>query len=488
MEPTETAAPSPLPDLAGDGPLKLSVEQAALLSLRQNRELSIEQLNPVIADAFEQIERGRFDPQVFANAEWVNEEVSETDRATGSQFSVRGTDTAGEAGVRQALPTGTDVEVGVSQERSISNRSPEQQEARVGLTVTQALLRGFGTPVNLATIRQAQLETAASRYELRGFTEALLADTEIAYWRHILAQREIVIFEESLDIARRQLDEIEQRIEVGVLAQTDAAAARSEVALREQALITARSNLTARRLELLRLINPAPASSLTRELETTSTPEIEANPIDDLDDRMRVAQLRRPDLGEARLRLEQNRLETVITRNGLLPRLDLFIALGKTGFADTFPDSFRELDGPTYDVTAGVRFSHYLGNREAEGRDLVARASRQQAAAAVHNLEQLIELDVRLAVNEAERARQQIAATTATRVLQEATVRAEIERLQVGSSTTLLVAQAQRDLLVAQIGEVEAVINYRIALVRLYLAEGSLLERRGLTVAVEPTP
>jgi outer membrane protein len=33
---------------------------------------------------------------------------------------------------------------------------------------------------------------------------------------------------------------------------------------------------------------------------------------------------------------EQQRLETVVTRNGLLPRLDFFITLGKTGYADSF--------------------------------------------------------------------------------------------------------------------------------------------------------
>jgi len=59
---------------------------------------------------------------------------------------------------------------------------------------------------------------------------------------------------------------------------------------------------------------------------------------------------------------------------------------------------------------------------------------------------------------------------------------AEQERFAVGSSTALQVAQAQRDLLNSQIAEIEAIVNYRIALVRLYLAEGSLLERRGISV------
>jgi outer membrane protein TolC len=320
----------------------------------------------------------------------------------------------------------------------------------------------------------------ASRYELRGFTEALLAETEIAYWNFVLAKKEIEIFEQSLAVAQQQRKEVELRIEVGILPEIEAAAARAEVARREQALINARSLLEERRLRLLRLINLPPHGRLDRHVNATSHPDLNPESITDLPDRVLLAEKKRPDLNEARLRLRQNRLETVVTRNGILPRLDLFIALGKTGFADTFSDSFRELDGDTYDFTAGFRLSHYLGNRAAEGRDRAARASWQQSVEAVDNLLQLVRLDVHLAVNEVERARKQISASSATRVLEEETLQAEKERFDVGASTALLVAQAQRDLLVSLIAEVKSVVNYRIALVRLYLAEGSLLERRGV--------
>jgi outer membrane protein TolC len=65
-------------------------------------------------------------------------------------------------------------------------------------------------------------------------------------------------------------------------------------------------------------------------------------------------------------------------------------------------------------------------------------------------------------------------------MLQEQTLEAEQERFSIGSTTSLLVAQAQRDLLVSQLAEIEAIVAYRVALVSLYLAEGSLLERRGI--------
>jgi outer membrane protein len=480
---TEALEQTTLPDLSAGGPADVSVEQAVLLALRRNRDLKVAELTPVVVGSFEKIERGPFDPEVFAEGSFSREEAIETARSTGEQFAVRGNDTAIAAGVRQTLPSGADVTLDVSQTRDISNRTPEQQTARVGLTVTQALLRGFGPAVNLAAVRQAQLETEASRYELRGFIEALLAETEIAYWRFVLAQRKIEIFERSLEIARRQSDAVQQRIEVGVLPRTEAAAARSEIAVREQALIDARSELQAARLLLLRLMD-APLNRAGPGGGIVPTSDLERAPeaLDDLDARIALAGELRPDLNEARLRVDQNRLETIRTRNGLLPRLDLFIALGKTGYATTFFDSFSELDGPTYDFTVGLGFSQFIGRSAAEGAYEGALASRLQAAEAVKNLEQLVELDVYLAANDAERARQQIDASATTRQLQEETVQAEIERFDVGASTTLLVAQAQRDLLESQINEVESITNYRIALILLYLAEGSLLERRGIAV------
>jgi outer membrane protein len=309
--------------------------------------------------------------------------------------------------------------------------------------------------------------------------EALVAETEIAYWRYVLAGGQIAIFEQSLDIARRQLDEVKQRIEVGTLPR-NAAAARAEVARREQALLEVRSILEDRRLRLLRLMNASSNEQFGLEVEPTSPPQTTADPLTNLDERLALADRMRPDLNEARLRLERNQLEVVRTRNGLLPKLDLFINLGTTGYAESFSEAFRNLDGDTYDLAAGIRFSAFLRNRQNRARDLAARASRDQAEAAVGNLRNLAQLDVRLALNQTERARQQIDAGAVTRALQEQTLQAEQERFSVGASTSLLVAQAQRDLLVVQLAEIEAIVDYRIALVSLYLAEGTLLQRRGI--------
>ena len=109
-----------------------------------------------------------------------------------------------------------------------------------------------------------------------------------------------------------------------------------------------------------------------------------------------------------------------------------------------------------------------------------AQLSRTQAQDALDNLDQLVEVDVRIAYIEVNRTKQQITATSVTRRFNEEKLRTETEKLRVGKSTSFLVAQAQRDLLVSRIAEVQALANYLKALIDLYRQDGSLLERRGI--------
>lgn len=461
----------------------LSLEQAVMLALQGNQELALRQLAPLLAGTFARIERGVFDPELYGEFSYARETASETSRSTRERFSVKAEDLENSFGWRQQLPTGTEIDSGLSYLRSRSNRTPEQQELRLGLTVTQALLRGFGPAVNLVTVRQAELETQASQYELKGFVEALLAEVEIAYWEYVFERRGREIYESSLAVARRQLYEIDRRIEVGVMPRNAAAAARAEVARRQQELLDAESRLEVARLKLLRRLFLSGSDPYAFQINPVSPPRLAAEALTDRDERLQLAAKLRPDLAEARLRRRQRRLELVRTRNGLLPKLELFIDLGKTGYAESFSRAWDNLDRENYDLTAGIRLSHYLGNRAAKARDFGARIELAQAGAAIANLENLIQLDVRLALNEVERARRQIVAGEVTRRLQEITLQAEQERFAVGAGTSLLVVQAERDLLQSRLAEVEAVIAYRIALVNLYLAEGSLAQRRGISLA-----
>jgi outer membrane protein TolC len=211
--------------------------------------------------------------------------------------------------------------------------------SRIGVSVTQPLLRGFGLDVNLAALRQAGIDVKMSQYELRGFAEDLVASVQATYWDYALAQQQIAIVTQSLELAQQQLNDVTYRIDVGQRAETELAAAQAQVALREGNLIDARSALARTRLDLVRQINPDGADMWNRDVILRTRPSVPEVDLGSVEEHVAIAMRMRPDLNQARLQLQKDDLTVVRTKNGLLPQLDLFVDIGRTGYANSFSGS-----------------------------------------------------------------------------------------------------------------------------------------------------
>lgn len=469
-------------NLPEKGPLKITVKDAILIALENNRSLVVERLNPSIRQTFEDQERAIFDPtveaEVFArrnDSKSLNQSGSYTESSVNDVYK-------GSISFKEFFPTGTFVEAGAITNTTDSNLYNDPfSSTRLGLSVTQSLLRGYGTDVNLARLRQSQLETEITQYELRGFSESLLAQVETTYWDYALSQRQIEIVEESLKLAKQQIAETEEMIRVGAMAEAELAAAQAEVAAQQQGLINAKSTMESTRLRLLRLINPPGQTLWYRDVTLVHPPTLPEIKLDKVEAHVALAIRMRPEMNQARLNIQLEDLEVVHTKNGLLPRMDLFITLGKTGYSDSFSGSVSDITGDSYDAMAGLNFEYPIFNRDARAQHRRAILRKDQGEMALDNLKQLVELDVRNAYIEVNRTKEQISASSATRKFDEEKLRIETEKFRVGKSTNFLVAQAQRDLLISRIAEVQALTNYLKALIDLYRLDGSMLVRRGIS-------
>ncbi|MFO7535500.1 MAG: efflux RND transporter permease subunit [Kiritimatiellia bacterium] len=450
--------------------------EAVLMALEHNRSLEIQRLEPLIAHTFEEAERAAFDPAL--GGEVASARTRTFPRSTEQPETVE--ENSATAFASQQLSTGTRVGLEGRGLRESRDTIADRYSTGLDLTLTQALLQGRPVAVNLASLRQARLDVDISVYEFRGFLESLVAEVETEYWNCALARRRLRIYEEALQVAEQQLREIDHRIRVGSLPETERVSAQAEIALRREALINARSTLSLAGLRLLRLIDPAALAGPHAEPVPSTVPEspgIEPAP---LADHVALALRRRPELNQVKLQIEKGDLEIVKTKNGLLPRLDLFARLGSTAYADSFGKAARDLDAGEPDYEIGLRFSFPPINREAKAVHRRAMLNREQADLSLKNLSDLVRIDVESAHIEVLRAREQIAATAITRQFQAEKLRVEQAKLSVGRSTGLLVAQAQQDLINSQVAEVESVVASLQALVRLFRLDGSLLERRGL--------
>jgi outer membrane protein len=461
--------------------LTVNIEQAILMAMANNHSLVVEKMNPEITGTFEKEQRSIFDPVLGAD---VSQKRTVSDRLSraGSSTENQILDTiTGDISLDKYFSSGTTVSIdGSSSYTDSSLYSDTFVSNRLGITVTQALLQGADVHANMASIRQASIDALISEYELRGFTEVLLDQVEQTFWDYALAKKQIDIYTDSLDLAQKQMDEVEERIKIGTLAETELAAAKAEYALRRENLINARSDLSMVRLRMLRLLNPSKEIDWNMEISLQYQAALPEITLDDVEQHVQVAMKMRPDLNEARLRIKRGELEVIKTKNGLLPRLDAFVTYGKSGYADSFSSALSNMNDDRYDAAVGLTFQYPVSNQAAQARHTRSVLSKDQMLKSLDNLIQLAQVDVRSAYIEVMRAREQITATTATRALQEEKLRVENEKFNVGRSTSLLIAQAQRDLVESQIAEIQATVNYLKSLVSLFDLEGSLLQRRGI--------
>ncbi|MDZ7696150.1 MAG: TolC family protein [Deltaproteobacteria bacterium] len=175
---TPDKRPTPFPP----GPLKITTTDALLLSLENNRSLVVERLNPSIQKTVEDVERAVFDPETNAVIFAGRTDGERLARAGSTTETYRSDNVDGLISLKQFVPTGTTVSLEASTEMDNSSLYRDTfYWTRLGMSLNQAILRGYGTDVNLVRLRQARLETRMSEYELRGFTQALVAEVEETY-------------------------------------------------------------------------------------------------------------------------------------------------------------------------------------------------------------------------------------------------------------------------------------------------------------------
>ena len=271
---SKTKAKKPTKNKSFNSPLKgsirLTIADAVLLAFEHNLSLGVERLYPLKSRTYEDEKKSVFDVVLGAGISGGREEErkDDTDHTITNTFSTT-------LSLSKYFTPGTEVTLGVTGRTTDSDtKDGRDTTTNLEVEITQPLLRGYGSKVNLVALHQAELTTKISHYEFRGFCESLLAEVEKAYWNHALALRQVEIVQQSLEIAQRQLKETQEMIRVGVRAETELPATKAEVATQKQALIEAKSASERTRLSLLRLMNPPGDGLFERELVLAHPPTL----------------------------------------------------------------------------------------------------------------------------------------------------------------------------------------------------------------------
>jgi outer membrane protein TolC len=344
-------------------------------------------------------------------------------------------------------------------------------------------LRNAGLPVNLVALRQARNKAAQSKFVFQATVLDTVRQTELAYWELVLANEVLKIREFAVKLAEEQLKRNEDLLAVGKAIEGDVMAARAERASRMADLADAQAAIRTQTIGLVRLLNPAAARQWTLTFEPTDPPDAVQTPLDAGASEQLAVQYR-PELAQARLDLANSDLDVLKAKNGLLPEVDLVSSYGKTagstGASGTTSSGTGGGGSESYQV--GIQLQTPLFYRAERARRQRAVLTRDQAERSVANLEQSIGAGVRQAAVEVERQWERTGATEEAMKNRTEQLRVAQGRYEVGKTTNLDLLLVQRDVIQTRVDGVTARAKYIEALTSLYAAEGTLLERRGISL------
>jgi outer membrane protein TolC len=358
----------------------------------------------------------------------------------------------------------------------------DSSSGNVGVTLTQPLLKNLWIDSTRLNIRVAKNRLKYSEQGLRQQLISSVTAVANAYYELIYAQQNVQVQQKALDLAQTQLDQDNQRVQIGTLAILSVQQDESQVAQSQANLIAAQSTLATDQNTLKNLLTDnyfqwhdtdiQPMEALLAPPQTF-----------DLQVSWTKGMAERPDLLQAKLNVEQSGIQLKYDRNQLLPELDLTGSYGYNGAGREFDnavDQTGEGNAPFYSY--GAKITMPLGNIGPRNQYKASKAALQQIELQFKQLEQNILVQIDNAVKQAQSAYQSVQATRQARVYAEAALDAETKTYAVGKATTFEVLTYQNNLTAARSQEIRALANYNEALANLAQQEGSTLERYNINL------
>jgi len=492
LVPAVATASGALPGIDEEDPRRIAVftaEDVLNIALENNLDISISKYDPLISEADVTLAKGEFDPLWllgFLEREEKNPTPAQY-RAFGVPMdSLWNKGTTVDTSLQGKVPTGTTYSLDFASVRSEStftsflDEKPEY-DGSAELILTQPLLRNFGLGVNLTRTRIARNN--------RNISEELVAVTIMdtlwqvlnAYWDLVFARGNLGVARQSLKNARGLLEQNRLRAEVGHAAPVEVRQAEAGVKRREAEVVSAIAAIREAEDVLKLLLNAQESSELWSEAIVPADEPIMIEKMLDENTSFEKALQKRPELDQAKKVLENSEMLARLNKNGLLPSIDFTGSYGYNSLRSRFDHEVEYLvRGDDWKFSYGVVGQIPLGNRLAKGTYLRSKYEADKQRLSIRQLEQIIRLEVRSAIRQIETNRKLVDTNRAATKLQERALEDEEKRRKAGASTSYLVLEFEAELALARSLELQALVDYRKALVSLDRAEGTILESHNI--------
>ncbi len=368
--------------------------------------------------------------------------------------------------------------------RNLFTRFNPSWRNQIDLTVRQPLLRGAGNPDYHETLRAALADAQAADMQRQVTARALARKALQLYFSIALDEADRKLAADSVHRAERLLRYQRRRERLGLIEQADRLQAEALLAQRKLGLANAEARLAEDVTALNRLMLRPPDAPIRVEL--AHPPDA---PPPDLEDVMRTAQQRRPELRalDARLRAESARLAAA--RDARRMQMDLIGRIGSRALAGNAGDAARKgFSLADRFVSVEVELSDTAGHHAADAAIRKAELARAEVEAQRRQTLELIRDDAATMLTRIRTGLRRWRAARERARAERRKFEAELARYREGRSDTATLIQFEGDLNQA---EEEALLR-RITLLldwrQLDWVRGVLLDRLDIRLAGANAP
>lgn len=515
---------------------QLSLEDAIQMALSNNLDIDIERTNRAAAETNVLAARGFFDP-TFRWAPLLETRNTPTGSVLqGSTGKLTDRGLVNNFSLRQRLPDyGTQLFMDFDNSRTTST-NPFQSfnpilSTRLALGFTQPLLRGRAIDAQRAQIRITRKQVDSSTIELEVRIIDVVTRVEQAYWDLVAARQAVSVSQDSASWAREQLAINQRLVNAGTLAPVELAAAEAELQRRLDTWYTSIGALTEVENQLKTLIAAERSASIWNdEIIPTEATTVEHQDADDLRAAVGEALKRRPELRALNVRREINDVQKDLNANLQKPEVNFVGQYWLNGLGGSLNNAdnpfsaasaaqltrLNELSArlglqplPTNSLGAlppdflignygtslgnlfagryqsfqvGLSIDFNLRNRTANANYSQTLITEKRLGLERTRAEQIIESQVRNAMQGIQTARQRIAAADASAKAAKEKLDSEQRLYQTGESTNFLVLTRQNEYADSRRREVVARLDFNKSVSRLEQALGNTLQSHSISV------
>lgn len=535
-------AERPLPELGRvgvelDRQRPLTLREALAMALENNKDIEVARHNVKIAEFDFSAARGVYDPRFISSAYYERIENPISSFLSGASDSVSQSDYTATARISGQTPKfGGNYSLDFSSVRLTTNNNfaalNPQYPTSLSFTYTQPLFRGLRFDNNRRQIEIARKNLSLTDAQFRQRAIETITSVQRAYWDLVFALRNLQVQKDAVRDSRAQLEHNKRLVAEGALAPIDIVAAEAQLAGFEQALFTSLEEVTRSENNLKNLIAENRQADLW-SLSIVPTDSVDLVPPQvNLTDALKTALENRPELQQSNFAREINQLDQKFYRDQKKPEINLVSSYGMVGLAGSINNAginpftgsnlqlrervqlLSQLNGlpdlPAQPVQTlapnliggynqslenlfsnqfnnfrvGVQINLPFRNRTAEaqfGRSLV---EGDRLATQRQQLEQLIQVDVRNALQVVRSSEARLRASTIARQASEQQYQSEQRKLDAGQSTVFLVLERQTALTAARGNELRAQTDLNKAIAELQRATGNALTTHNIVVRV----